>query len=862
MHGNAQGYFANLFLRITDPIVFGKRAWTLTAILGLTLLLSWQALHLRLEAGYEKQIPLDHPYMQVFKQYQNEFGGGNIVLFAVQSKRGDIYSPAFMETLRELTQSIFFTNGVDRARVSSLFTPDVRYIETVEGGFSGGNVIPADYAPTTEMMKLIRSNVARAKAIGRYVANDETGAMVFSELLEKDPTTGKPLDYLSTAQQLEQVRQRFLSRVVYEYKAKQDIGPFRAGETLAKRYTKDDGIFSSLQPLTVKIPSDPDASAITIPRDHVEVLKADNPDFNPDVDIHVVGFAKAMGDIADATVGVVAFFGLAVGLIWLVLWWYTGSPLIALLPLSCGLLAVIWELGLLHWLGFGLDPFAILVPFLVLAISVSHGIQITSFWLLEISRKDTSSFEASRNTYKRLVMPGITALITNVMGFATILLIPVVVVREMAVNAMLGLLAVIVCKKILLPCLLSFVKLRDPGRFADYQHRRDRFLSPIWILFSHLTRRPVAFIVLTVACMGWGMAQFSARHLKVGDLHQGIPELKPDSRFNRDSIVISDHYAIGIDQLKVIAEGRPDGCIDYSTMDQIDRFAYRMEGTTGVQSTLSLPQLGKLVYSAFNEGNPKYQVLPRSVDGLVLAGQQFPTSTGLLNKDCSAIPIVIFTTDHKADTIDHIIAAINTFTTSQEENSPVSFRLATGNVGVMAATNDVIKKTEKTVLFWVFLGIGVCIWMSFRSLSSLICILIPLWMVSVLTYAVMVALDIGLKVSTLPVSAFAAGIGVDYGIYIYSVLEECVRRGMPMQGAYAETLKQTGKAVIVTALTLAAAVLTWIFSGLQFQADMGILLTIMFLANAAAALLLLPAFASFVLKRDSASEYRSSEANA
>src|SRR3546814_5010204 len=62
----------------------------------------------------------------------------------------------------------------------------------------------------------------------------------------------------------------------------------------------------------------------------------------------------------------------------------------------------------------------------------------------------------------------------------------------------------------------------------------------------------------------------------------------------------------------------------------------------------------------------------------------------------------------------------------------------------------------------------------FRSLAGVVCVLVPLSLVSVFTYAVMVFLDIGVKVSTLPVAAFAAGIGVDYGIYIYSVFEECV----------------------------------------------------------------------------------------
>jgi predicted RND superfamily exporter protein len=132
----------------------------------------------------------------------------------------------------------------------------------------------------------------------------------------------------------------------------------------------------------------------------------------------------------------------------------------------------------------------------------------------------------------------------------------------------------------------------------------------------------------------------------------------------------------------------------------------------------------------------------------------------------------------------------------------------------------------------------------------MVCVLVPLVIVSWLAYAVMVLIGIGLTVATLPVAAFAAGIGVDYGIYIYSVLEECIAKGLPLREAYKQTLHQTGKAVVFTGLTLGASVCTWLLSDLQFQVDMGLLLTLMFVANAIGAVVLLPAFASFLLKHN------------
>jgi len=140
---------------------------------------------------------------------------------------------------------------------------------------------------------------------------------------------------------------------------------------------------------------------------------------------------------------------------------------------------------------------------------------------------------------------------------------------------------------------------------------------------------------------------------------------------------------------------------------------------------------------------------------------------------------------------------------------------------------------------------------TFRSLRAVACILIPLALTSILSQALMTYLDIGVKVATLPVIALGVGIGVDYGIYIYNRLEVMILAGKSMQEAFFETLRSTGKAVSFTGVTLAIGVATWMLSPIKFQADMGILLTFMFLWNMLGALILLPALASFLLKPES-----------
>ena len=856
MHGDPRGWFSTFFVKITEPLIFSKRPLTLTVLSLMTLFLGYQASQLKLDSGFEKQLPKDHPYIQVLKKYQSQFGGGNTVLLAVSQKagKGGIYNGRFLDSLKVATDSVFFLPGVDRTRISSLFTPNVRFIEAVEGGFRGGNVIPSGYHPTPEALRQIEENVAKANVIGRLVSNDQTSAMVVAELVDQNPRTHERLDYIEAAHQFENIRGKITSPEQYQYTLKDDSPPFKAGATVATVFKDPRGpLFAFKSVHATLIGPNGETVDRTFRGSQLQVNAQQNPHYNPDVDVEIIGFAKVIGDVADASFQVTSFFALTVFLVWVVLSYYMGSFVVSLYPLSCGLLAVVWELGILRLAGYGLDPFAILVPFLVLAISVSHGIQITSFWLLEVSDRGLDSFAASRATYRRLVIPGITALVTNIIGFGTILLIPIGIVREMAINAMFGLIAVIVCKKVLLPCLLSYVKLRNPLRFRDYQQRRDAKLKPLWQQMALLTRRPVAATVLALALVVWAGAEWVGRDLQVGELHPGVPALRPDSRYNKDSDFISKNYSIGVDILQVYAATKTNGCIDYDIMNRVNRFGWFMQNTPGVVSTTSMALLDKLVWAQYNENNPRWLQLPRSQDGLVLAGQQFTTSTGLLNDDCSVMPTYVFMKDHKATTIDGVVAAINQFVADGKDDKLVEFQLAGGNVGVMAATNAVIKKTEFSVLFWLYLAITVCVFVSFRGITSIICILVPLAAVSVFTYAIMVFLGIGETVATLPVAAFAAGIGVDYGIYIFSVLEENVKsKGMSLRDAYADTLHQTGKAVVVTGLALSASVATWMLSGLQFQIDMGILLTVMFLANAGAALVMLPAFSAFLMRQDAA----------
>jgi uncharacterized protein len=848
-----QGKIQAKILAFVEPLIYGKARIPQLILLGvLTALFAWSALQTRVDAGFDKSIPLEHPYMQVYKQYQDDFGGANQVLVALIQKEGDIYNEKFLSTLKAVTDEVFFLPGVDRSRVSSLFTPDVRFIEVVEGGFAGGNVIPAEYQPTQEMFDIVRGNVGKAGIIGRYTTSDQRGAMVFAELLEVDPVTGKKLDYQEVAALLE--------------------------EKIRGQFQTDE------------------------------------------ISVHILGFAKVIGDVTDAANEVIGFFFIALAITFILLILYLGSFKLSLLPLLCAFVAVIWEFGLLTMTGFGIDPFAILVPFLILSVSVSHGVQYTSNWVYELA-VGHNNYDASVETFRRLAIPGTTALITDLVGFLTILFIPIGVIREMALNASYGMFAIIITNKILMPILLTYITVKDIDTFMKKQEARESFLNPIFRVMSYVTKPAISLLVILVTASAIGFSFWKAQDMIYGDFHAGVPELRPDSRYNNDSNEVVANFDIGVDILKVIAEADPEACIHYEVMEQIDRFGWRMENTPGVSSILSLPWAAKQVNAAFSEASPKWRILPRNRYTIVQAITPLPTSTGLLNPDCSAMPVWLFTADHKATTIKHITDEVERFNAENaaeffethtdvdtaycdektaarrnvgilreqlrryserlkardfkdsevdahprvvrlRENidaatekyreytkvCPVNFALATGQVGVMGASNEVVKQRDIPILLFVYAVIIVFVFVSYWNVSSVVSIVLPLFTVSMMIQALMAILGIGMKVATLPVAALAVGIGVDYGIYIYSTLQDYVKKGLTLQEAYYETLRHTGKAVMFTGLVLTLSVSTWLMSGLQFQADMGTLLAFAFFANMIGALFGCPALCRFFMK--------------
>ncbi len=872
---------------------FKFRLPVLAAFVLITIVMAYFAVQIRMDAGFAKQLPNSHSFVKTYYEYQDDLSGTNSITVALRTTKGDIFTKEYLSNLFKLNNTIRYLPGVNQGSMQSLWTPNIRVMRVTEEGFESSEVIPGTIIPeklTPEIIENIKERILTGGHVGSIVANDFTSSLIKVELTEYNPKTGEKLDYLKLGQEIETIRDQF------------EVGEYR---------------------------------------------------------VEITGFAKMISDIANEAYNVVIFFGLAFFLTVLAVYWYSRSWTLTFLPLICSLTSLIWQFGMLKLLGFGLDPLAILVPFLVFAIGVSHGIQQVNQITKEVIEGQTAEY-AARASFSRLLVPGSMALVTDLVGFGTLILLPIGMIQELGITASIGVAFKIVTNLVMLPLAASYARYNES--FATRAQSAISYRQNLMGFFGKLARPKEAAITLSVSAVLFIGAAYLASERHVGDLHAGAPELRPEARFNQDINEITKRYNVTTDVLVVITEasftGGVNPCRSTYVMDAQNNLHWYLENIPGVTKVISLSSIAKRALSGYAEGNLKWSYLPRNEQALGFATSVVDPSTGLINEQCSIMPIYVFTEDHKATTLNTVIQSIeeynekfrelddtitfktliakpaegtdvipavdslggeetniedllnidnpkiftddeftdfgyeNGFNTrnimlgpglinyyrdidSFEDNvnymvkdikqSEISIkeffknnpefesiifesdeiknRLASGSVGIQYATNEVIEKGELPMMIIVYIVILILVFVTYLDWRATICCTVPLTFATMLGYAFMDLAQIGLKVSTLPVMVLAVGVGVDYAFYIYNRTQTRLKEGMNITEAFEHTFANTGAAVVFTAITLAIGVSTWSFSALKFQADMGSLLTFMFLINMVCAMTTLPALA-------------------
>ncbi len=793
-----------------EKLIFNRRPMWLVIISVLTLYFGFEMTRIKIDARFEKMLPMQHEYLQkMFSRLDDLTQKGLSFKIAIENTQGDIFEKEYLQVVQNVHDKVFNINGVDRTSLRSMWAPSVRWQAVTPQGFDGDRLIPGEYDGSAESLERVKLNVFRSTEIGRLISDNFKSSIVESYVYSTYPSddperghaTGDTIDFQDLGDILESIRTDI---------DKQYGGKYR---------------------------------------------------------VYIIGEPKMIGDFITGSSQIVFFGAIAIVLTIVLLYLYARCWRAALMPLLTSVIAVVWMLGILSVMSefsvpygnvpvkvngvlenvevfSGIGLFSMLVPFLLVAIGVSHSVQYVNAMAVEMANGH-NKLQASRRAFRTNYLPGITALLTNAFSFLTMVLIPISAIKELAYTACIGTAVLIVLKLMLLPILLSYSGIAPSGvKHMQLSQENDSF---IWLFLAKFTESKWAIISLIFAGTLAVYSVYERQFLKIGDIAEGAPELRPDSTYNKDVKFITSNYATSSDLFVTMVTTAPNDCFKQKNMEAMDDLEWVLNNTEGVQATASAAFVAKNFIAGLTEGHIKWMALGRNQEAID-GSFSITSDMGLVNEKCSFAPVVAFLKDHKAETLDRVAKVVKDFA-DQHNTAEVQFRLATGNAGIAAAVNQEIHSAQNKMLWLVYAVVAALVFFTFPSIKAMLCILGPLALTSILCEALMAKLGIGVKVATLPVITLGVGVGVDYGIYIYSRMEGYFKEGKSLRDAYLLTLKTTGKAVSFTGLTLALGVATWYWSAIQFQKDMGILLVFMFLWNMVGALTLLPALAHFLLPK-------------
>lgn len=558
----------------------------------------------------------------------------------------------------------------------------------------------------------------------------------------------------------------------------------------------------------------------------------------------VVGRPILLGYIYQSLDSVTFIMLLSLLIVAVVLYLYFRTWIGVFVPIFTASVATVWGLGLMGALNYNLDPLLILLPAFIFAIVLSHGVQLTTRILENLSEEEVQPENCKGITergLKALLIPSTGAIVTDAVGFGVLGLVAIPSIQGLAIICSVWLLsitpALILASATM--CLLPPPKSHKTG---------SALLNKFWTTVINIEDHK--YIVIGVVLLALSCGLYYSTKLTVGDT-KGSAILWPDSRFNSDSESINNRFSfLGSDVMQVYIEGDKDTMLDpsvYHQTEALDRYMY--EHMPEVRPAQSLVPIIKLVNSVLYEGDPSYELLPDTKEEIGFNIYMYRSRgepgdfAAFTNNEWEIGNVSFFLQDHSVPTIAKMRSFIDDFFADKSNvSSSAEFLYMGGQVGIVEALNDEITTSNKKIMVAITIVIAVCILFLYRSLSVALILIVSLATANALTYAFMAWKEVGLNVSTLPLAALGVGLGVDYGIYMLDRVKEEYANCASVTEAMHRALMTSGNAIVITALTMILPLLPWIiFSPLRFQSEMSMLLALVLFMNMLGSLLFIPA---------------------
>ncbi len=519
------------------------------------------------------------------------------------------------------------------------------------------------------------------------------------------------------------------------------------------------------------------------------------------------------------------------------------------LPLSSGVMSVLMTLGVMGIFRFPLNPFTVLVPFLIFVVAVSHSIQFMERYF-EVAFPGTPGDTIVEKVLSSLMSPVRASLFTDFLGFFSLYFIPIPSIRYMAITGGVGILTIFLTVVLFLPAIFSVI----PPPFPLNHEREMGFVSKAVAFFQALYRRKVA--IGTVVVLLSFVSFLGLSKIVVGEVEPGTSILYRNAPYNVSERFIDRHFSGSVPYYVLVEGEGEDSLVKASAVSLMDSLETHLERSVPeVGYGLSLADYIKFMNMVISGGNPRFFRVPKKDSAVgeylfLLESNSFPgVFSSVIDPSHRYANIRLDLKDCRFSTLERVVSETRSWISRNGEaikGAGVRFLYAGGVAGLKAATDDVIKSGLWKTFFIISFLILMRISFALGSFTGGLVLFVPLLLSMLVTFGSFGLLGIPLTLATLPVAAVGSGLGIDYSIYLASRIKEEVESGFGLDESIERALSTCGKAVFFTGSILAIGIFSWVFSNLRLQAKLGWALGLLIASNMLAALVVLPAFVVLV----------------
>lgn len=777
----------NIWQRIIEFHIRQRVILLILIGLGTAFFVYYLVAHLTVATNFFELYPPNHPYIKLYKQYRTMFGSANVMTLVVKVKNGDIYNTGTLTKVDRITKDLLALKGVNPLQVISITHPKMKNISV---GVFGVDIRPLTHPripQTTDEMVRFKEKIYSNEGIrGIYITPNDKGTLIHAGFWEE----GVDLKNL-----------------------------------------------------------------------HAEMMKLQTRENDANHEIYVTGYPILYAWIASYTDVLSRVFISTLLVTMALLFFYFRSWIGVVLPLLSGLLSAIWGIGFAALMGFNLDPLILVVPMLLSARALSHSVQCLERYheeFVHIGNKEKAIIQS----YTYLFKPAVLSILSDGLGILVVALCPIPIMQKLAIYSSFWIISIYISVVTLGPILVPLFPAPRHKHLGSEPETLDIFKAEeirkitkrpgerVYITICHALiylsqswRKPVVGIAMVLIIVVGGHYTL---FLKVGDTSAGKAILYNNHPYNVAGDIVNKEF-IGSSQLIVIAEGKTKGAMRQAeSLRSLEDLQIYADGLPNVGGTVTITNIVKRLFRMFHEGDPKWAILPEESSHLSQIFFLFGSSTArgemdrfISTPDYTNATVTIYYRDYTNKVIKDSIASLKSYIDSHPVEH-MTFRLAGGIMGILAAVNEVVEIFYWVNMILILTVIYILCLIVYRSWLAAMVLILPVIISQILCEAFMLLKGIDLNINSLPVAAVGVGIGIDYGLYILSRLSEEFQIHKDFETAAYVALTTTGKAIIFTATTLMAGTIFWAFSVIKFQAEMGLLLAFLMVFNMIGAMVFIP----------------------